>query len=233
MTETPLNYGGLSGEYSAYDSSAVVVLPIPYEKTSSWQSGSGEGPAAIIEASRNMELYDIETDSEVYLKGIYTAAGVDEHSPEDMIENSRRETLKFLNDGKFVAGIGGKHTSSIGIIKACSSYFPHLSVLQMDAHSDLRNAYGGDIYSHASVIARVKEFNSDIVQVGIRSMDSSEKEYAESGKIFYARDIKAKRKGVEDILSVIGENVYINIDLDVFDPAVIPSTGTPEPGELD
>jgi len=228
----PFNYGGLFEEFSGYKESEIVVLPIPYEKTSTWQTGSSEGPFALIEASMNMELYDIETGTEVYRKGIHTAKPVEANTPEEMVDETYAAAKQFLADNKFVAGLGGEHTVSIGLIKACSELFENISILQLDAHSDLRDSYEGSRYNHACVMARVKEFNPNIIQVGIRSMDSSEKEDIDEQKVFYAYKIAENKNWTEEVVNALNDNVFVNIDLDVFDSSVMPSTGTPEPGGL-
>jgi agmatinase len=168
----PDNFGGLPRKYSSYQISDIVILPVPFDKTSSWIKGSGKGPRAIINASKNMELYDIETDSEVYSRGIHTAKTIVSANSKTMINKVHGEVGKFLQDGKFVTVLGGEHTVSLGSIKAHAERFSKLSVLQLDAHADRRDSYEGNKYSHACTMARVKEFNENIVAAGIRSIDS-------------------------------------------------------------
>ncbi|WP_299460972.1 agmatinase [uncultured Microscilla sp.] len=229
-------YGDFEQEYTTLENAQIVILPIPYDKTSTWIKGADKGPQAILEASYNLEFYDIETQTEVYKRGIYTAPPVTENaSPEQMVAAVRTATTKYLEQGKFVVTIGGEHSVSIGAIQAFAQKFDDLTVLQIDAHTDLRPTYLGSANNHACVMARAREV-ANIVQVGIRSMDSSELPYVEDHRIFYAHDIVRSRgkdsQWQYEVVDQLTSNVYITIDLDGFDPAVVPSTGTPEPGGL-
>lgn len=227
-----INFGYLPEEYSEAENAGIVIIPVAYDGTSTWIKGADKGPAAMIEASVNMELYDIETDSEVYKKGIFTeeTTGGDITTTE-MIDAVNGTTEYYLENNKFVVVIGGEHSVSIGSIKAHAKHFQNLTVLQLDAHSDLREEYNGSKYNHACVMARAKEL-CPIVQVGIRSMDSSEKDSMDKGVVFFAEEIHNKTDWITKAVSKLSENVYITIDLDVFDPSIMPSTGTPEPGGL-
>ncbi|MHC4604654.1 MAG: agmatinase [Planctomycetota bacterium] len=227
-----LNFGYLPEEYSNPDNAKIVIIPVTYDGTSTWGKGADKGPEAIIESSANMELYDIETDFEVYKKGIFTDQLVgDLSSPEDVVELLTGKVQYYIEEGKFVVVIGGEHSVSIGSIKAHARNYEDLTVLQLDAHSDLRDEYNGSKYNHACTMARVKEL-CPIVQVGIRSMGSSEKESIDISKTFFAKDIYSNMVRIEKVISELSEKVYITIDLDVFDPSTMPSTGTPEPGGL-
>ena len=227
-----VNFGYLTKEYSNPDNSRIVIVPVPYDGTSTWIKGADKGPEAIIEASANMELYDIETDSEVYKKGIFTDSPVQGLSvPEDVVETLADRITYHLEDGKFVVVIGGEHSISIGPVKAHAQNHNDLTVLQLDAHSDLRDEYNGSKYSHACVMARVKEL-CPFLQVGIRSMDASEKDRMDKNRVFLAKDIHTGKDWIKKVVSKLSENTYITIDLDVFDPSIMPSTGTPEPGGL-
>ena len=228
----PYNFGGLSAKYSSYQNSSIVILPVSFDKTSSWIKGSARGPRAIINASWNMELYDIETDSEIYKKGIHTAKEVVPDNSLDMINKVHKKTGKLLSDKKFVIVLGGEHSVSLGTIRAHAEYFNDISVLHLDAHSDMRSSYEGNKYSHACVMARTKEITEKIVSVGIRSMDSSELGNIDKNRIFYASDIRKSKDWIKKVTGKLSKNVYITIDLDVFDPSIMPSTGTPEPGGL-
>lgn len=226
------NFGHLPKEYSDKKDASIVILPVPYDGTSTWIKGADQGPQAILEASANMELYDIETDTVVCEKGIYTDMPLTGNStPEKMTEAVRKRVEAHLKDDKFVVLIGGEHSVSIGSIQAHKSHHTDISVLQFDAHADLRPEYEGSRYNHACVMARAKEL-CPIVQVGIRSMDSSEKEDMDRKNIFFAKDIHDNRRWISRAVSLLKDKVYITIDLDVFDPSVMPSTGTPEPGGL-
>ena len=226
------HFGDLPEEYSALEHASIVVIPVPYDRTSTWLKGADKGPSAIIEASAHMELYDIETDSEVYKKGIYTSEPVDGlELPEDMIEMVAERVREHLENDKFVVVVGGEHSVSIGPVRAHVENNTDITVLQLDAHSDLRDEYEGSIYNHACVMARIAEM-CPIVQVGIRSMDSSEKKALNRDRVIFAREIFTNKSWIEKVLSRLSESVYVTIDLDVFDPSIMPSTGTPEPGGL-
>lgn len=225
-------FGNLPKEYSALDSARIVVIPVPYDLTSTWIKGADKGPEAIIEASTHMELYDIETDSEVYKKGIFTAATIDgQELPEDMVKSVVKQVRQYLQIGKFVVVVGGEHSVSLGPVKAHVEKNADITVLQLDAHSDLRDEHEGSKYNHACVMARIKEL-CPIVQVGIRSMDSSEKQALDKNRVTFASEIYMNTNWIENVLSNLSQNVYVTIDLDVFDPSIMPSTGTPEPGGL-
>ncbi len=226
------HFGDLPEEYSALENARVVVIPVPFDRTSTWLKGAEKGPAAIIEASAHMELYDIETDSEVYKKGIFTAEPVDgQELPKDMVEMVAEQVRQYLQDNKFVVVLGGEHSVSIGSARAHVANNADITVLQLDAHSDLRDEYEGSKYNHACAMARISEL-CPIVQVGIRSMDSSEKEALDKSRVIFAREISTNKNWIEKVLSKLSQNVYVTIDLDVFDPSIMPSTGTPEPGGL-
>ena len=226
------NFGYLPQEYSNLENAKIVVIPAPYDGTSTWIKGADKGPAAIIEASANMELYDIETDSEVYRKGIFTDEPIEAKlSSENMVEAVRQTVLDYIAEDRFTAVVGGEHAVSIGSVKAHVEKNSDISVLQLDAHLDFRDEYNGSKYNHACVMARVREL-CPILQVGIRSMDSSEKEFIDKNNIFFAKDIYGNRDWIEKVISRLSDRVYITIDLDVFDPSIMPSTGTPEPGGL-
>jgi len=226
------NFGYLPEEYSNQEGSEIVIIPVAYDGTSTWVKGADKGPEAIIEASANMELYDIETDSEVYKRGIFTEAVIHgDISTVEMFEAVRDTVKYYLKEGKFTIVIGGEHSVSMGSIKAHSEKYDDLTILQLDAHLDLRDEYESSKYNHACVIARAKEL-CPIVQVGIRSMDASEKESMDLARVFFAKDIYNNMVRTEMVISKLSDNVYITIDLDVFDPSIMPSTGTPEPGGL-
>jgi len=226
------SFGYLEDKYARLENASIVIIPAPYDQTSTWVKGADRGPAAIIEASGNMELYDIETDSEVYLKGIYTAEAVDGRLfPGDMVETVRGRVERHIENDKFTVVIGGEHSVSIGAIRANAEKHPDMTVLQLDAHCDLRDQYEGSEYNHACVMARVKEL-CPILQVGIRSMDSSEKKSLDKDRVLFATDIHSSADWIGRVVSKLPDKVYITIDLDVFDPSIMPSTGTPEPGGL-
>jgi agmatinase len=225
-------YGGLPPEFSSYENSSIVILPVPFDRTSTWKKGAALGPAAIIAASENMELFDIETASEVYRHGIHTAPPVKSRAPRPMIQKVCNAVERMLDEGKFVVIAGGEHTVSLGSINAHAKMSGDLSVLQLDAHTDMRDEYMGEKYSHACVMARAGEIVHNIVQVGIRSMDSSELSNIDKRRVIFDHDTRKSGSWMDRAIRMLTKNVYITIDLDVFDPAVMPSTGTPEPGGL-
>lgn len=228
-----VSYGDLPKPYGERECARVVILPVPYDGTSTWIKGADKGPEALLEASANMEVYDIETDSEVYKVGIYTDTPVTQNAtPELMVEAVQQRVESLIGEQKFVVTIGGEHSVSIGAIRAHAEKFPNMTVLQIDAHTDLRNSYEGSRNNHACVMSRAKEL-CPIVQVGIRSMDIGEKPNVDEKRVFWAHEIvESSDKWMDEALNLITSNVYITIDLDGFDPSVIPSTGTPEPGGL-
>lgn len=215
-----------------YNQASIVILPIPFDKTSTWQKGADKGPAAIIEASAYLELYDIETDSEVFKKGIFTAEPIHSESSSALIKKTDAAVSKYLKDNKFVVSLGGEHSVSIGIIKSYAKRHNDLSILHLDAHADSRSSYEESPYNHACVIARAREFTNNIVSVGIRSMDASERPGMDKKRMFFAQDIYDSYEWIDKAVSLLTDCVYITIDLDVFDPGIMPSTGTPEPGGL-
>ncbi|MDQ7788351.1 MAG: agmatinase [Thermodesulfovibrionales bacterium] len=223
---------GLPGNDTAYAQASTIILPIPFDKTSTWLKGADKGPAAIIEASKYLELYDIETDSEVYKKGIFTANPIHAASSSVLLRKTDARVSRYLKDKKLVVTLGGDHSVSIGVIKSYAKHYKNLSVLHLDAHADSRDSYEGTRYNHACVIARAQEFTKNIISVGIRSMDSSERAHVERKKMFFAHDIHDSDKWIKNAVHLLTDSVYITIDLDVFDPGIMPSTGTPEPGGL-
>jgi len=240
------NYGDTGKEYCNKEKSKIVILPVPYDNTSTWIKGADKGPQAILEASANLELYDIETDSEVYTQGIFTEAPlkVKNISPEQLAKEVETRISGLIAQKKFTVVLGGEHSVSIGAIqahaKAHAKKTEDFCVLQLDAHADTREEYHDSKYNHACVMARAREL-CPIVQVGIRSMDVSEKEKMDLSRVFFAekisKDRKENREGKEsrwmkEVVSKLSSNVYLTIDLDVFDPSIMPSTGTPEPGGL-
>lgn len=228
-----LNYGEFEEEFTLYENAAIAILPVPYDGTSTWLKGADKGPKAILEASFNMEFYDIETDSEVFTHGIATVDPVTEDSsPEVMAAEVERRVNALLDDKKFPVILGGEHSVSIGAFRAFAKHYDDFSILQLDAHSDMRSEYEGSAHNHACVMARGKEV-ATIAQVGIRSTAIEEKENIDPDRIFYAHDIKESDSSwMYQVSQKLGDNVYVTIDLDVLDPAYMPSTGTPEPDGL-
>src|SRR3989338_9182918 len=208
-----------------------VVVPVPFDKTSTWVKGADKGPTSLIEASQNMELYDIETDTEVCRKGIFTDRPIVKSAPEAMVEAVKQTTLKHLSKGKAVIILGGEHSVTTGAVYAYKEKYPKLNVLQIDAHTDLREKFEGSRFNHACVMARVKEI-CPIVQAGVRSMSREETAAIDPKTCFFAEDMAKDKAWMKKALSKLASPLYITIDLDGFDPSIVPSTGTPEPGGL-
>jgi len=233
-----MNFGGIDDEqYSNFDTAEVLILPVSYEGTVSYGTGTGAGAMAIVDASRNMELYEEETDSEVYKVGIHTLPEfTPRETPEMMMSELYSYSKKLLEFDKFICMLGGEHSVSAPIIQAHNEKFENLSVLQIDAHADLRDKYDGTPHSHASIMARVvKDLRIPSVQVGIRSISGDEARSLRDGlptKIFWARDIAGKTDWIDEAVDSLTENVYLTIDIDGLDPSIVPTTGTPEPGGL-
>lgn len=226
-------YAGIPEENATLDHSKVMLLTVPYDGTSTWGKGADKGPELFLDASENMELYDIETASEPYKQGVYLAGAVTEDaSPEAMTEAVYQKTKELLNnEGKLFTLFGGEHSVSIGSIRAVGEKFENLTVLQLDAHTDLRPEFHGSTSNHACAVFEARQ-KHNLVQVGIRSCDIEEMQYVPEGQCFWAHEIAKKEDWIDDVLEKVSGNVYITIDLDAFDPAIAPSTGTPEPGGL-
>ena len=221
------------GTIEEYSKSDIVVLPVPYDKTSTWQKGADKGPKAIMDASLNLEVYDIVTDSEVYKKGIFTADKIDfDGSSEELADITHKKVSDYLKDNKFVVTLGGDHAVSIGVIKAHFDFFKDISVLHLDAHADFRDNFHGDKYNHACVMRRVSEYTKPVF-VEIRSLAKEEKDALEGHDVFYGHEIAKDSGWIDRVISLLkNKKVYITLDLDVLDPSIMPSTGTPEPGGL-
>ena len=232
-----MNFGGIAEEeFSNFENARILVWPIGYEGTVSYGGGTGKGAAAIIDASRNMELYDEETDAEIYKLGIHTLEESPSLDPPQQMMNSLYGRAKeLISSAKFIAMIGGEHSVSAPVIRAHAEKYPNLSILQIDAHADLRDTYDGTPYSHASIMARVvKDMQLPAVQVGIRSISIEEARVINRlpTKIFWAKDIVGRDDWWDDAVDGLTENVYLTIDIDGLDPSLVSATGTPEPGGL-
>ncbi|MCK0132189.1 agmatinase [Flavobacteriaceae bacterium F08102] len=226
------SYAGIPEDYAKLENSKIVLIPVPYDGTSTWQKGADKGPQAFLEASENMELYDIETDSEVYKQGVYLADPVIENkSPEAMVNEVHKMTKHFLSKNKFVTLVGGEHSLSIGSIRAFNESFDNLTVLQIDAHADLRPEYEGTPYNHACAVFEASQ-QTNLIQVGIRSMDSIEKTSMDLDKTFFAHEMIEDDSWMDAAIDLMTDQVFITFDLDALDPSILPSTGTPEPGGM-
>jgi agmatinase len=224
-----MNFGGNEVVYN-YDESRIIIVPVPYDETSTWIKGADKGPDAILEASVNLEFFDVETISEVHLAGIHTITPVlEKETPLKLVNAVNDKVKSLLSEKKFPVIIGGNHTVSIGAFKAFSNSFKNLSILQLDAHADLRQIYEGSEFNHACAMARAREY-APVVQVGIRSMSAEEVPWCDKERMFFSHELFYDKNLYGKAIEKLSENVYITIDLDVFDPSLIPSTGTPEPG---
>lgn len=225
-------FGGISESIANYDSAEILLQSIPYDGTSTWIKGADKGFDAFLEASENMELYDIETDSEVYKNGIHVLKEIlEKSSPEKVFKEVYKKTKELLKSNKFLTFFGGEHSISIGIIKAFYEKYNNLTVLQLDAHADLRSSYMGSEYNHACALYNANK-NTNLIQLGIRSIDISEKENMNLNNVFFAKDMTKEKGWMEQSIAKMTNDVYITLDLDVFDPSIMPSTGTPEPGGI-
>jgi len=234
----PMNFGGIDEvELSSFDQSGILIWPVSYEGTVSFGTGTGRGAMSIVDASRNMELYEEETDTEPFRVGIHT---LDEFkprpTPDEMMAALYDEAKRLVSADKFLCMIGGEHSVSGPVIKAHAEKYHDFSVLQIDAHADLRDTYDGTPHSHASIMARVvRDMRIPSVQVGIRSLSAEEAIAIADGlptKIFWARDVAGKTDWIDEAVAGLSDNVYLTIDIDGLDPSIMPTTGTPEPGGL-
>lgn len=233
------NFLSLSDEKNyAYATSKVVIQQVPYEHTSSYLEGSAKGPEAIVNASHFVEFYDEELDKEIVNEiGICTIPAMEfgNKVDADAIELIEQETDKLLNDDKFVVSLGAEHTVTYGFVKSFIKKYPKLTVLQLDAHSDLRHSYHDNIYSHASVMARINELGLTICQAGIRAQCIEEAQLIKSSDnihTFYAHQLRSNPLWMEELIAPMGNDVYITIDADGFDPSIMPAVGTAEPNGL-
>jgi len=233
-TAAPFNFLGLDPEMSSFENAKVLIWPVPFEKTVSYGRGTSEGPAAIIDASRYLETYDEELGGETAAIGIHTLDPIDaERTPDEMIPALFHEARRLIGTGKFLCALGGEHSISAPIVRAFHESYPGLSVLQIDAHADLRNSYEGTPHSHACTMRRILE-TCPAVQVGIRSLSAEEVRAIPllPTHVFYAKDIAGRTDWVDSAVDLLSDDVYLTVDIDGLDPSLVWSTGTPEPGGL-
>lgn len=240
MDENSSNYFGLPAEYASAENSRAVIVPVPYEATTSYGKGTAKGPAAIFTASQQVELFDDELWVETHKIGIQTVAPVKMEPLTELSKTPFQELydtiLPLVEAGKFPVSLGGEHSLTLGAVRACTARYPDLSVLQVDAHGDLRKSYDGNPYSHASVSYHIyKHLPQPILtQVGIRNISAEEVEWMEEEQpqinIFWARN--QEKWDYSEIVSTLSDNVYLTIDIDGLDSGIMPSTGTPEPGGM-
>ncbi len=228
----PRSFARLAPPYSELHKAQAVIVPVPYDGTSEWRSGSRHGPQAIIDASQYLELYDIDLEREISQVGICTLPHVEPllNRPQDMIDRVYQVIRPLVQRDKFVVLLGGEHSLSLGAVRAYKEAFPGLSVLQLDAHTDLREEYLGTRYGQACVMRRILEL-CPISQVGIRSLSLEEDRFMKQQDLtpFYISDLVSDSGSMHRILDSLNDDVYITIDVDVLDPAIMPAVGTPEP----
>ncbi|MCJ7507650.1 MAG: agmatinase [candidate division Zixibacteria bacterium] len=232
----PHNFLGIPKPFSDYRKSEFVILPVPYEQTTTYKAGTREGPSAIINASAQVELYDEELGFEPYRKGICTldSLSVTSLGPERMNEIIYETSKELIHLKKKVVMLGGEHSISWGLVKAYKERYPGLSVLQLDAHADLRDEYQENKFNHACIMRRIRELVPS-VQVGIRNLSQEEAEYIKGQKklpIFYAKDMASSDEWMDEAIALLSDEVYLTFDLDFLDPSIMPAVGTPEPGGI-
>jgi agmatinase len=234
-TGLPENFGGLDADHSALERSRAVILPVPYDFTTSYQGGARLGPRAILAASRNMELWDEEVGA-VYRSGIHTLPELEPaaEGPETMAARVERAVDWILERDKLPVMLGGEHSLTVGAVRAAARRTPRLSVLQIDAHADMRDSYLGSPFSHACAMRRVRDVAA-AVSVGIRSLSEEEAELFARAPwpMWSTRQFRSLAGDRAPILDALSDEVYVTVDVDGLDPSVMPATGTPEPGGLD
>lgn len=233
MKSLPKSFLGLTPEYTSLENAAVVILPFPYEGGVTYGKGAARAPDAVLEASEQLELYDEVLGVEIHKMGIATALAPDiPKDPEQVALTMYRTARPLLEAGKFVVVIGGDHSISPGYFRALSETVGARSVIQLDAHADLRDSYEGSPLSHACVMARIREWTTDTLHLGIRSISAEEADIVKKEKISLAFmwELKQGKFDLDTALSLLPDPVFLTVDVDVFDWSVICSTGTPEPG---
>lgn len=231
----PFNFGGLRDEYSAWDTARTAVISVPYDLTTSYLPGTRKGPYAIIEASTHMELFDEELKTDISSIGIHTLQQLEPitSSPEKMVERVTMVINHVLDAHKFPVMLGGEHSITVGAVQAFKKHYTGFGVVQFDAHADMRDTFEGSPFNHACVCRRISE-NCPLTQIGIRSLSEEEYSFLNTSNIhtYFAKDIVGRQDWIEACIDNLPPDIYLTIDLDVFDPSIMPSVGTPEPGGL-
>jgi len=234
-----VSFGGIPDKYATWKSSSFVVIPFPIDLTTTYVTGTRNGPGAIIEASGHMELFDEENKIEPYRAGIFVSTEIPmlTTGPIAMLKELEKRMKAVMRAGKFPILLGGEHSGTCGAVSALKKKYEDLTILQFDAHADLRDTYLGTQWNHACVGRRIVDSGAKLVQVGVRSISEEEDRFlrkSETVKTFYASEVRDNLADVtRGIVSSLSGNVYISIDLDAFDPGIMPAVGTPEPGGLD
>jgi agmatinase len=231
----PLAFGGALPEPRNFDESRVVVLPVPVDRTTSYVPGTRNGPREILQASSHMELWDDELGVDVHGIGLFTLPEMELPfgELEPLMHEIQRVASEILSRDKFLVTLGGEHSITPPLVAAAAARYPGLHVLQIDAHADLRDSYMGTRHNHACAIRRSLE-HAPATQVGIRSMSTEEAKAAPglNTRIFYDGSMRQDPDWIARVVDTLGDPVYITIDVDGMDPAIMPATGTPEPGGL-
>jgi agmatinase len=231
----------IEDEYTDFARARAVVLPIPFDATTCYRPGTREGPQAIIDASRNLELYDPELRRSPYRAGIHTLRAVEPIMGDSQAMTDRIEqiTSHLLETGKLLIMLGGDHSTTTGVVRAYAKQYPQMSVLQLDAHADLREEYEGNVLSSATIMHRVLDVCPRTAQVGIRSLSEPEAQLVAERALpmwlaseIHRRGLTGDRAWIPEVVEALTDEVYVTIDIDVFDPSLVPGTGTPEPGGL-
>ena len=233
--QLPFTFGALEQDAGSFDRAGAVILPVPFERTTSYVPGTKNGPREIIAASGQVELYDEELGREICDVGIHTLPAMESPfaSTDDALAEMRRVAAWLAGAGKFFVALGGEHALTAPLVAGVAGVHPGVTVLQIDAHADLRESYMGDRFSHASAMRRVLEY-APAVQVAIRNLSSPEADAIPGlpTKVFYDWNMREDPAWMSRIVEALGDKVYITIDLDGIDPGVMPAVGTPEPGGL-
>jgi agmatinase len=229
------NFLGLKDELAQYETAAAVILPVPFERTTSFGKGTAGGPSALLHASSYVELYDEELNSEPSDQGIATLPAFSPPAENlgEALEQIANEARRHLEAGKFLVTIGGEHSLTPAVVRAASDLYPDLAVVQFDAHADLRESYEGNYHSHASVMYRVvKDFGLPTLAVGIRSLSSPEARLLREQDlpVIWGHQLEDAEERFSALLETLPDTIYLTFDIDFFDPSLVPSTGTPEPG---
>ncbi|MFG6685702.1 agmatinase [Mariniflexile sp. HNIBRBA6329] len=225
-------YAGIPEEFAKLEQSKIVLIPVPFDGTSTIQKGASKGPEAFLNASNNMELYDIETDTEVYQQGIHLVDAVEaDNSPEALVDAVHQTTKKYIKKNKFVTVFGGEHTISIGTIRAFNEMFPSLTVLHIGAHANLRKSHNGLSLNNACALNEANH-TTNLIQVGIRSMSAKEKTIADTDKTYFAHEMAVDDTWMDAAIDQMTDNVFINFSLNGLDLSIMPNTTSPLPGGL-
>ena len=231
----PFNFCGLKDEQSAWEQARAVIIPVPYDLTTTYMPGTRLGPHAIIKASTQLELFDEELGKEPAAIGIHTLPEIEvlTSGPAEMIDRVESVAARVAGSGKFPVMLGGEHSISLGMVRALKNDHPDMGVLQLDAHADLRDSYQGSRFNHACVARRIQEL-CPLIQAGIRSITADEWSFLNNSPVtsFFARNMHARDEWLPKLIEKLPQKIYITIDLDVFDPSQMPSVGTPEPGGM-